>query len=151
MKSILLYGFLFFLSASFAQAQHTSAWHTLLAEAQAEAQEKNAPILMVFSGSDWCKPCMLLKRDILEHPDFLSYAEQNLVLLLLDFPAKKKNKLSPELTTHHEALAEQYNAKGAFPMVLLLDAAGLEINRFSYQADLSPADYIQKLQTSTAP
>jgi len=128
----------------------SSKWLTQMEVAQTQAATNNQAILMVFSGSDWCKPCMLLKREILDHPDFQQYANTHLVLLELDFPAKKKNKGSPEQRKHNEALAERYNPKGAFPTLLLLDASGKILERFSYHARWSVANYIQFIESKIA-
>lgn len=96
------------------------------------AQENNTNILMVFAGSDWCRPCIKFKKDILETADFKAYADDNLTILYLDFPAKKKNKLSADITLHHEKLAEQYNKSGTFPKIILADHSLEEIKTLKY-------------------
>ena len=48
---------------------------------------------MIFSGSDWCKPCINLKQSILLTDEFAKFSGEEMVLLELDFPYKKKNKL----------------------------------------------------------
>ena len=87
------------------------------AKTQVEGQDKT--LLMVFSGSDWCKPCIKLKKEVLQSSDFKSYWDQHLVLLELDFPYKKKNRLNKDQTKHNEVLADKYNTEGVFPLVLL--------------------------------
>ncbi len=93
---------------------------TNLEYAKSLASDKKVPILMVFAGSDWCKPCIQFKRDILSDEAFKSYASENLIVLYLDFPLKKANKLSKEQTEQNELLASKYNPSGAFPKILLL-------------------------------
>ena len=85
------------------------------------AKENNTNILMVFAGSDWCRPCIKFKKDILESEEFKNNTNGQLAILYLDFPAKKKNKLSKEQIEHNESLAEQFNKSGAFPKIVLLD------------------------------
>ncbi len=85
------------------------------------AADHNKNILMVFAGSDWCRPCMQFKMEVLQSDDFGDYAAKNLVVLYLDFPARKKNKLEAEQKKHNETLADKYNPYGAFPAILLID------------------------------
>jgi thioredoxin-related protein len=99
-------------------------WTTDFNKAKTEATEKSKYILLNFSGSDWCGPCMKLKKEVLDSEAFLKFAEDKLVLVRADFPRNKKNRLSPEQTKQNEALAEKYNNEGKFPLTVLIDATG---------------------------
>ncbi len=99
-------------------------WSGDFEKAKAEATQSNKYILLNFCGSDWCGPCIKLKKDIFESADFQQYAEKHLVLVRADFPRQKKNQLEAAQTAHNEALAEKYNPQGKFPFTLLLDANG---------------------------
>ena len=94
---------------------------TKMEQAKAFATEHNQDILMVFAGSDWCKPCIQFKENILQSTDFDIQMEDKVTVLYLDFPARRKNKLSKEQTAHNEALAERFNKSGAFPKIVLVD------------------------------
>jgi thioredoxin-related protein len=102
----------------------TAEWTTDFSKAKTEATEKSKYILLNFSGSDWCGPCMKLKKEVLDSEAFLKFAEDKLVLVRADFPRNKKNKLSPEQTKQNEALAEKYNNEGKFPLTVLINAEG---------------------------
>ena len=97
------------------------ATFTDLTKAKKHAAENNQDILMVFAGSDWCKPCIQFKKDILQSTDFENQVGKQITVLYLDFPARRKNKLSKEQTAHNEDLAERFNKSGAFPKIILLD------------------------------
>lgn len=116
-----LLSIVFFLSLSFLSPIE---WTTDFAKAKTEANSQHKYILLNFSGSDWCGPCIKLKKEVLDSPEFLQYADNKLVLVRADFPRNKKNRLSPELTKHNEALAEKYNNQGKFPYTVLIDADG---------------------------
>ena len=105
-------------------AAPTAEWKLDFAAAKAEAVTEHKMILLNFSGSDWCGPCIKLKKEVFESPEFGAYAAQNLVLLRADFPRQKKNQLPKEQVALNEALAEHYNQKGAFPLTVLLDEKG---------------------------
>lgn len=122
-------------------------WITQFDEAIDLSTDSGKNILMVFSGSDWCKPCIQLRQKIWESEVFKKFAKDHLVLLELDFPASKKNRLPEEQRLHNEALAEKYNPQGAFPSVVLVDQHGKEITSFDYKKSWTPDDYINFIQT----
>lgn len=105
-------------------------WLTDFGAAKEMAAKENKYILLNFSGSDWCAPCIKMKAEVFEAQPFLSLAENHLILVRADFPRSKKNQLSKEQTKHNEALAERYNPSGAFPLTLLLDANGKVIKEW---------------------
>jgi len=101
-----------------------TTWLTDFEAAKKNAQEKHQLILLNFSGSDWCGPCIRLHKEIFDSNQFEAYADGNLVLVNADFPRLKKNQLNKEQTKQNEALADKYNPNGIFPYTLLLDASG---------------------------
>ena len=110
-----------------------NAWFTSKAEAIKYATEKNLPVMMVFAGSDWCKPCMMLKHDILLSANFQEYFPEHFSLLYLDFPMQKKNQLSREMQLQNEQLAEKYNRSGMFPCIVVVDTKGKMIGNLTYK------------------
>ena len=66
-----------------------AVWLTDLAQAQAQAKAGHKIVLLDFTGSDWCGWCIKFKKEVLETPEFLSYAAKNVVLVEVDFPNKK--------------------------------------------------------------
>jgi len=143
MKYQILFSLLLLLSISTSAQTDELKWFTNLEEAQTFSKENNTQILMVFSGSDWCKPCIQFKKDILESEKFISEMKDKVVILYLDFPARRKNKLSKEQTTHNEALAEKYNQSGLFPNIFLLDLENKIVANPKF-AGHSPTTFIQE-------
>ncbi|MFI5162157.1 MAG: thioredoxin family protein [Sphingobacteriales bacterium] len=99
-------------------------WEGNFSQAKVEATKEHKLILVNFSGSDWCVPCIRLRKEILESAAFENYASSHLVLVRADFPRQKKNQPSKEQVKLNEALADQYNAGGKFPYTLLVDETG---------------------------
>lgn len=95
-------------------------WLTNAEEAFALAADRDLPVLMVFSGSDWCKPCIKLHQEVFDRPEFVSFAEEKFVLLKVDFPKSRRNRLSPELQAQNNDLAATWNPHGEFPLVVVL-------------------------------
>lgn len=123
-------------------------WQTDFGHAQQEAKQSQKFILLNFAGSDWCAPCIKMKRDIFEQEAFLTYAEKNLVLVRADFPRLKKNQLDPGQRAHNEKLAERYNSSGKFPLTLLLDEEGKVLKAWDGYSGASPQEFIREIEQS---
>lgn len=121
---------------------YSQNWKTNFEEAKAQSILENKNILLVFSGSDWCTPCIKLENTIWKSEDFKKESEQKWVIYKADFPKKKANMLSAESTASNKKLAEQYNKSGNFPLVLLLDKTGRILGITGYK-NITPQEYIQ--------
>ncbi len=141
MKKILFICYLFFTSVLVAQE-----WQPSYAEAIAGAKEQGKSILLVFAGSDWCAPCIMLDATIWQSDVFRSYAKENYVLYKADFPRKKANRLSEAVAERNSALAEKFNPNGHFPLVLLLDSHENVLGETGYLKS-TPEAYIERLKS----
>ncbi len=113
--------------------ENSSNWFTNIKEAKLYAEANDGDILMVFAGSDWCRPCIQFKSSILDSDGFKNNIMDKQAVLYLDFPARKKNKLSDEATAHNENLAERYNRSGAFPKIIVIDPKENILGDISFQ------------------
>jgi len=141
MKSLITFFLLITVSLSYSQN-----WNTNFEEAKAKAEKENKNILLVFSGSDWCGPCIKLDKVVWQSPEFQAEADKSWVIYKADFPKKKANQLSPELTESNNKLAEKYNKNGSFPLVLLLDKKGKIIGITGFK-NVSAPDYIKLIHS----
>lgn len=89
---------------------------------EAPLDEESTPTLLIFSGSDWCLPCIRLEKDVFSNHKFKEFASGKFQVLKADFP--QRTKQSEELVSKNEALAERYNPNGQFPLVLFLAPNG---------------------------
>jgi thioredoxin-related protein len=110
-------------------------WQTNYAKALETAKSQNKRVLLDFTGSDWCGPCIQLKKTVFSRPEFRTYADKNLVLVEIDYPQRKAQ--SAELKQQNEKLSRQYGIEEkGFPTVVLLDPAGKVIREFTgYDGD----------------
>jgi thiol-disulfide isomerase/thioredoxin len=113
-------------------------WHYNLDEAKVIARNEHKLILLNFSGSDWCGPCIMLRTQILDDTNFLKMADTALVLVNADFPRKKKDQLSSGQQAINNALADEYNSEGQFPKTLLLTADGKVVKTWNGYPDVKP-------------
>jgi thioredoxin-related protein len=123
-------------------------WHANMQEAIQIAQKQHRHILLNFSGSDWCGPCIMLRKEIFEDPAFSAFADTTLVLVNADFPRMKKNQLSKEQQQLNDRLADLYNSQGKFPLTLLLNAEGKVIKQWEGYPSVKPAEFSLQVKTS---
>lgn len=89
-----------------------------------QAAKENKPVLLDFTGSDWCPPCKMMAKEVFSSDEFATFAEKNLIVVKLDFAptGAKPGKFQEQ----HNALAEQYKIEG-FPTFVLLDPKGKQL------------------------
>jgi thioredoxin-related protein len=121
-------------------------WYTNFNDAKTEAVKTDKLILLNFSGSDWCSPCIQLKKNIFDSEAFVDFAAENLVLVNADFPRQNKHKLSPEQKKLNESLAEKYNPDGKFPYTLLMTADGRILHHWDGLPELSAKQFVDVIK-----
>ena len=107
-----------------ASALAAEGWQTDLDKAIEQAKAEKKSVLVEFTGSDWCPPCIAMRKTVFTKKEFIDAASKKFVLVELDFPQKDK-----ELAEKNQPLAEKYKIDG-FPTVVLLDSEGKEFTRF---------------------
>lgn len=138
--------FLILLISCCSTALYGQEWEQDFEQAQEKAVLEEKKLLLVFSGSDWCIPCIRLEKEVWQDLAFLSYAKEQLILYRADFPKRKKNQLAPVLKAKHQNLAAQYNPKGYFPWVVVFDANKMVKGTFVYtKAPVS--HYIEQIKS----
>lgn len=103
-----------------------SNWLTNYDAALAQAKKDQKPLLIDFTGSDWCPPCKMMEKEVFSSSAFQTFAAKNLVLLKADFP--KRTPLSAEQQKANEELASKFKIEG-FPTLVVMDGNGKELAR----------------------
>lgn len=129
----------------FTTAITPSTWLNNLNKAEQIAKTEHKLILLNFSGSDWCIPCMKLSADIFNSDVFTQYANNNLVLVNADFPRKNKDQLSKEQQQENDDLAAKYNPDGRFPFTILLDSNGNKLKVWDGYYSQGPANFVNEI------
>ncbi|MDH7445684.1 thioredoxin family protein [Aquimarina sp. 2201CG14-23] len=121
-------------------------WKYDFEEATALAKEKNQNIVLLFTGSDWCPPCIKLERKIFSDPKFKDFADENFIWVKADFPKRKKNRLSEVQQEKNMQLAERYNKRMVFPVILVINNEGKVLGATGYRK-MSAKRYMELLTT----
>ena len=114
------------LLAATASLHASDIWSTDYNAALAQAAAEKKPVLLEFTGSDWCPPCKMMTAQIFDTHEFTEFAKTNLVAVKLDYPQSKPQ--SDELKAQNQKLAEQFAIQG-YPTVVLLSSEGKELAR----------------------
>lgn len=85
-------------------------WHTDVNKAIELSIESEKPLFMFFTGSDWCGWCIRLQKEVFFKPDFVKWAKENLILVELDFPRRKK--LDESLKQQNDNLRQMFAVRG---------------------------------------
>ncbi|MBP5532004.1 MAG: thioredoxin family protein [Lentisphaeria bacterium] len=117
-------------------------WYDDFEAAKAKAGSENKPMLLLFTGSDWCGFCIKLRKNALDKSDFKSYAKKHLVLVYIDSP--RKTKLPAALVAQNRDLRNKYGSRGV-PHTVVLSSDGKVLGRIS-GCPKNPKDYLKKLQ-----
>jgi thioredoxin-related protein len=140
----LIYSVLAALLLSAGAAQAELQWLTDFKKAQEEAKANNKPLLIEFTGSDWCPPCRMFQKEVLSSHEFEQFAAKNFILLEIDFPRGKQQ--SAELAQQNQTLAQRFGIEG-FPSIILLNAEGKELGAMvGYDPRLGWQGYIDSLE-----
>ena len=124
MKKLISILLLFLTINVFAQEKDVK-WYTNANEAAQIALSENKPLYLFFTGSDWCGWCIQLKKNIFSKSEFINWANENVILLELDFP--KRKKLDQLLVQQNEKFRRMYNVRG-YPTGIFVNVTKKETN-----------------------
>jgi thioredoxin-related protein len=117
MKKVILIAF-FFIGLSVSQAQELK-WYTDVKEAIKVSKKEKKPLLLFFTGSDWCGWCIRLQNEVLKTPEFSKWATESVVLVELDYP--RRTAQSDEIKKQNNELQQAFGIQG-FPTVYFANA-----------------------------
>ena len=115
MKKIII-AFVLIVASAAAQAQTAKplVWETNLEAATKISLKTKKPLLLFFTGSDWCGWCIRLQNEVLKTPEFAAWAKENVVLVELDFP--RRTPQQPEIQQQNAELQQMFQVRG-YPTV----------------------------------
>jgi thiol:disulfide interchange protein len=126
---------------SSAFAEPLKGWSEDLTKALEIAKAQNKSVLVEFTGSDWCPPCKMMRKEVFSKKDFVAAAAKKFILVEIDMPRGDK-----EVAKKNQPLVEKYKVDG-FPTVILLDSAGKEFGRFYASEHPKTEDFLKRLDT----
>ena len=105
-------------------------WSNNLENAIKDSKKSGRPIMLVFTGSDWCLWCQKLDRDIFAKPEFSQWSKK-LIKMEIDFP--QSTSLPKRITDRNEWLLERYEKHvESYPTILFINAKGKVLAKTGY-------------------
>ena len=123
LKAVGRLAFALLLATSAVASRGEARWLTDYSAALAAAEETGRPVLTVFTGSDWCQHCRTLERNVLDTETFRTWAEDRVVLLMVDLP---QEGISMDERKARSRVCIKYGVR-SFPSVALLAPDGSKI------------------------
>ncbi|MDH7446777.1 thioredoxin family protein [Aquimarina sp. 2201CG14-23] len=140
MKKVVLFLLLILTTVIYSQEDELH-WLTDFETAKQVSEDTKKPILMYFTGSDWCAPCIMLQEDFFYTEKFKQQS-QHIVLLKVDIP-RRTDIISEEQLKANKKLLGKYNKQGGFPNIIALNHKGKVLGtQGSYSSSLrDPSRY----------
>lgn len=90
------------------------------------------PLVLVFTGSNWCEKSKKILKDILPNKEIGEKLKNQFIFVKVDFPDQNVNDRA--FREVGVSLKEKYSVT-AFPTILLLSQEGEEVSRLIYQGE----------------
>ncbi|MGJ8745151.1 thioredoxin family protein [Polaribacter sp.] len=97
-------------------------WEPTFNEALKKSKNEKKPILIYFTGSDWCSPCKILDKQLFHTTKFKGIAEKDLILYEADDP-RNTDLISPEKLEITYDLKRKYKVR-SFPTLVFVNHKG---------------------------
>ncbi len=123
-------------------------WKTDFPAARDLAKKEEKKLLVLFTGSDWCPPCMAMKEGLFDTKAFAEFAEKKLVPVMFDFPRRKQ--LPAQQAQDNRMYAEMMRV-GPLPTLIVLDSEGKELRRIGGYMRADPKVYLEWIETGKLP
>ncbi len=99
---------------SFAVQAQELVWQTDVNKAISISNKTKKPMLLFFTGSDWCGWCIRLQKEVLKTSEFAAWANKNVILVELDFP--RKTPQSEAIKNQNNSMQQTFGIQG-FPTI----------------------------------
>ena len=127
---------------SVADTDNQLPWRTDYEAAVRDAAETGRPLLLKFTGSDWCPPCKRLNAEVFETDEMIAYATDEIVPIYVDLPRRKP--VPADLKAQNSALADEFGVR-SYPTVWIVSADGQKLGHLGYQQG-GPKSYIRSIK-----
>ena len=117
MKKIVIALLLVF--GSIAVQSQELAWESNITKAMAVSKKTHKPMLLFFTGSDWCGWCVRLQKEVLKTPEFAKWAKENVVLVELDYP--RRTPQTEEIKKQNYELQQAFGIQG-YPTIYFVSS-----------------------------
>lgn len=109
------------------------------------AVERKLPILINFTGSDWCGWCKLMDKNVFAEKEWQDFAKDNVVLAYINFP-RNKRLVPMHFVARNQQLAAKYGVRGYPTYIILSPDGNTVLGQLGASRDANPKDFIEKFK-----
>lgn len=132
-------------SPASATGAEMGAWTQDFDAASALAKEKGVPLLVNFTGSDWCPWCILMEKQVFSTDKWGEWAKEHVAMAFIDFP-NDKTRVPMGYVSRNRDLSEKYGIEG-FPTYILLSSDGEKVlGQLGASRDATPEKFIKQVE-----
>lgn len=97
-------------------------WQTDFKDALKKSKKEKKPVLIYFTGSDWCGPCKILDKNLFHSKKFKDMADKDLILYEANNPQNKDLVEAARMQENYK-LISKYKVK-SYPTLVFVNHKG---------------------------
>ena len=117
MKNIIFFAFVLLTFITFSQKEELT-WHSDLQKAISLSQKEKKPMLLFFTGSDWCGWCKKMDKTTFQDEKVMKILQEEYYTVKVDFDNKNKMNYQGQQYTGKE-LAKKFGIEGLPTLVVI--------------------------------
>ena len=111
------------------------------------AGEKKLPMMLNFTGSDWCGWCKIMDKNVFAEAEWQKFAADHVVLVTLDFP-NDKSVVPEKYVARNAKLQSEFGVQG-YPTYVVLDSDGkTKLGQLGAGQEKTPASFIGEFKAA---
>lgn len=111
------------------------------------AKSSKQPMVLNFTGSDWCGWCKIMDKNVFAKDEWKKYAAKNAVLVTLDFP-RDKSIVPAAFVSRNNELKKKFGIRG-YPTYVIVDSDGSTVlGRLGAGRDKTPSSFIDEFKNT---
>jgi len=110
------------------------------------AAGKELPMMLNFTGSDWCGWCKIMDRNVFAEDEWKKFAAENVVLVTLDFP-RDKTIVPEKYVDRNKTLQLQFGVRGYPTYIVLASDGTTRLGKLGAGREKTPASFIKEFQS----
>lgn len=120
-------------------------WTMDIDAARQYAARKKLPLLLNFTGSDWCGWCKVMDDTVFHKEEWKKFAFRNVVLVTIDFP-RGKNIVPTKWKGRNSQLKKQFGVRGYPTYVIVAPDGTTKLGHLVANRGKTPESFIRDFQ-----
>jgi protein disulfide-isomerase len=120
-------------------------WTMDVDAARQYAARKNLPLLLNFTGSDWCGWCKVMDDSVFHKEEWKEFAADHVVLVTIDFP-RGSNIVPKKWKERNSQLKKHFGVRGYPTYVIVAPDGETKLGHLMANGGKTPESFIREFQ-----